>query len=113
MRKISIIKSYLEKPYIYFYVYTTIFSFWLQLKFAKWRFNRTEEKLMRLKWEVERQWDHLPYLNKSKAKLTQKKLQSIEKMLQEKEVDIENTRSSILFIEISLDKMLKIVQKQS
>lgn len=112
MRKISIIKSYLEKPYIYFYVYTTIFRFWLKLKFAKWRFNQTEEKLMRLKWEVERQWEFLSHSDKSKAKRTRKKLQSIEKMLQEKEVDIEDTRSNIDSIEILLDKMLKIARKK-
>lgn len=108
----SLIKSYLEKIYIYFYVYTTIFYAWSRLKLAKWRFNQTEEKLLRLRWEVERQWEFLPSLNKSKVKITRKKLQSIEKMLQEKEIDIENTRSNIHFIEISLDKMLKIAKKK-
>ena len=108
----SLIKSYAEKPYIYFYVYATILHFWLKLIIAKWRFNRAEEKLIRLRLEVERQWEVLTYLNKSKAKVTRKKLQAIERMLQEQEIGIESTRSNIFFIEIALDKMLKIARRR-
>jgi len=108
----SVIKTYLEKPYIYFYVYTTILRYWLKLKLAKWQFARTEEAMIRLQWEVEKQWQYLPYLSKAKAKLTRRKLQSIEKKFTEKELDIENTRTHILFIEDTFDKILKIARKK-
>ena|SRR3989304_2209335 len=108
----SVIKTYLEKPYLYFYVYTTILRNWLKLKLAKWQFARTEEAMIRLQWEVEKQWQYLPYLSKAKAKLTRRKLQSIEKKFTEKELDIENTRTHILFIENTFDKILKIARKK-
>lgn len=106
------IRPYFEKLQIYLHVYGLISYYWIKLNLTKWRFSKQEEKLIRLKFDVEKQWQFLPYLRKSKTRMTRKKLQAIEKLLQKEEIEMKNIKLDIFFIEDSIIKTIKIVKQK-
>jgi len=105
-------KFYIEKPYIYFYVYSAIFYVWLKIVVNKWQFARIEDKFLRSKLRLEAGWAGLALLDKKSKKESERNLQQIDVMIFDEEEKIRKTRQDISCLEDALEEMLRIARKK-